>query len=165
MTSRRLKEVQQHLVSNVVPQDEALYHGMVIVEPCINARGSYFFFKVFRAVERVCMGRAKDGAADGKGHVGSPEIAFQDFRYRARKTPVSRWVFRVIRRSAEWHPCRVGNRGGIPVDSPVLNRRQRPPEAEVVLRIHAANKGIGHAGPHDGKEARRVGRIERAPCC
>lgn len=87
---------------------------MVIVETRINASVLYLCFQIFRAAKCVHVRRVEDGAADSEVDVGSPEIAFQNSRDRTRKTAVSGGIFRVVRRSAQGHPRRVGDRRGIP---------------------------------------------------
>src|SRR6266403_1031956 len=115
---------------------------MVIVEAGINASIPHLLFKVLGTAESVNVGWVKYCAADSEIHMRSPEIAFQDFRDRARKTTVSGGVFRVIRGDAKGHPRRVGNRGGIPVYTAVLNSRHWAPETEVVLCVPAADEGV-----------------------
>src|SRR6266851_2112052 len=136
---------------------------MVIVEACVNASIPYLLFKIFSAVECVRVRWVEDGTADSEVHVGSPEIAFQNTRDRARNTSVSGGIFRVIRGGAKGHPGWVGNRGRISVYAAVLNSRYRAPEAKVVLRVHATDEGVGDGGPQHGKKVCRVGGAERAP--
>src|SRR5437899_3505323 len=133
LTCDRLEEVLQHLMGNVLTEHKALDYRMVIVEPCINARIPYLLFKIFRAVECVNARRVEHGTANSEVHIRSPEIAFQDFRDRTGKTPVSGGVFRVIWSDAQGRPRRIGNRGGVSVQVAVLNRGHRPLEAKVVL--------------------------------
>src|ERR1700756_1152398 len=97
----------------MLTQYEALNHGLVIVETRINASALYLLFKIFHAIECVHVRRVEDGTADREVHVGSPEIALQNSRNRARQTPASGGVFQVIRGNAKGHPRRVGNSGGI----------------------------------------------------
>ena len=135
---------------------------MVIVETRINASVLHLFFEVFRAIECVDMRGVEDGAADSEVQVGSLEIAFQDTRHRARKTPVSREVFRVIWCDAKGHPRRVRNRVRIPVYSAVLNSRYRSPETKVVFCVPATDEGVGDGSRHHGKQMGGVGGVESA---
>src|SRR6266481_2056945 len=153
LTCHGLEKVDQHLLGDMLTQHEALDHGMVIVETCINSSVLYLCFKIFRAAECVRVRRVEDCTAHSEVHLRSLEIAFQDSRNRTRKTPVSGGIFRVIRSGAKGHPRRVGNSAGISVYAAVLNSCHRPPETEVVLRVHAADKGVGNGGPHHGKKA------------
>ena len=75
MLCHGLEEVHQHLLGNVLAEQQSLQNGMVIVESCVNASVLYLFFKVFRAVECVHVRRVKDGAADSEVHVRSRKIA------------------------------------------------------------------------------------------
>ena len=89
MTCDRLKEVHQHLLSNVLAQHQTLHHRMIIVEACTDASILYLLLKVLGTAESVNVGRVEECAADGKVHVRSSEIAFQDSRDRDRETSMS----------------------------------------------------------------------------
>ncbi len=93
MISERLEEVPQHLVGNVLTQHKALQHRMVIVKASIYACVLDLFFKIFHAVESMHVRGIEDRAADGEVHVRGSEIAHQDSRDCARKTPVAGWIF------------------------------------------------------------------------
>src|SRR5258708_37747681 len=92
LTCHGLEKVDQHLLGDMLTQHEALDHGMVIVETCINASVLYLCFKIFRAAECVRVRRVEDCTAHSEVYPGSLEIAFQDSRNRARKTPVSGFI-------------------------------------------------------------------------
>src|SRR5260370_41218227 len=103
---------------------------MVIVEACVNASIPYLLFKIFSAVECVRVRWVEDGTADSEVHVGSPEIAFQNTRDRARNTSVSGGIFRGIRGVAKRHPRWVGKRGTISGFAPFLSTVCRAPHGK-----------------------------------
>src|SRR5919109_1295712 len=61
------------------------------------------------------------------------------------------------------HPCADGHSGcvGVTVDVGVLNRCDRSPEVEVVLRVPAPGKGVGRRDVRLRKEPCVIGDVER----
>ena len=96
------------------------------------------------------------GAREREAEVLRAEEALQRFRRGARHAAVRGRIFRMRRRPHVRKPGGVGCGVRIVVGVRVLDRRDRPPEIEVIFRIEARDDGIGMHDVHQRVEPRTL---------
>ena len=89
------------------PQRFSLSNGVVIVEACINSGVFHFVHEVARTAEVVRSMR--DEAVHRELHIGCPEVASQNRRYRTGHTAMSRRVLGMSGRVGQGRPARIRN--------------------------------------------------------
>src|SRR5258705_13440716 len=130
------------------------------MDTVIHAGVDDFLDDVVGALEETIIMPRRSAEPDPTGQTFCAEELGDRVSVGGGTAPVRRWVLRVCWGHDLWPPAAVHLCRGVTVDIGVLDRGDRTPEIEVVLRVPASDEGVACRDVLLREEGRSLGDIE-----